>query len=290
MSPEPVKKEVSQQNTKDDDTLRKDLSFTQIVASALAAVSASFAASYFNVIGTIVGAAIISVVATVGSALYKHSLDRSKVALKNAAETVPWTPRQLAERRAALASAAAEDTPPTQHVTSVRTDTDTAIMPATEESTTRADEATTTPRTVSNLRKKFTAKPLNWKHIAAAAAAVFVITVGAVTTVELVGGAPLSSLLWGNDKEGTSIGGVIGGRDEGDKRIAPKPSKTTETPQMPGPSYPTESPTPSETPQPSSESPTPTPTPSVTPTPTPSSSTTPSPSPTLTNQNPQAAS
>ena len=53
------------------------LSITHILASALAAVTATFAASYFGVSGTIIGAALASVVTVVGNTLYSHSIQRT---------------------------------------------------------------------------------------------------------------------------------------------------------------------------------------------------------------------
>ncbi|MDP9373691.1 MAG: hypothetical protein M3Q65_14810 [Chloroflexota bacterium] len=54
------------------------LSVVQVVAGALASVSAAVVASTFGLAGTLLGAAITSVIATVGSALYTHSLERAR--------------------------------------------------------------------------------------------------------------------------------------------------------------------------------------------------------------------
>src|SRR4051794_36248624 len=54
-----------------------DLGVSQVAASALAAVTSAVAASTLGVAGTIVGAGLGAVVATVGSALYTHSLRRA---------------------------------------------------------------------------------------------------------------------------------------------------------------------------------------------------------------------
>src|SRR5882762_2389459 len=57
---------------------RPELSVTQIVASTLAAVTATIAASYFGVSGTVIGAALASVVTVVGNAVYSHSIRRTR--------------------------------------------------------------------------------------------------------------------------------------------------------------------------------------------------------------------
>ena len=51
---------------------------SQVAGSVLASVSAAVVASYFGVTGTIVGAARVSIVATVGSAAYGLGLRRTR--------------------------------------------------------------------------------------------------------------------------------------------------------------------------------------------------------------------
>ncbi len=53
---------------------RFDLSATQLIASALAAITATVAASYLGVSGTVIGAAVASVMTVIGNAVYAHSL------------------------------------------------------------------------------------------------------------------------------------------------------------------------------------------------------------------------
>src|SRR6478752_8685510 len=65
---------------------RLELSLPKIVAGALAAASAAVASSWLGVAGTVFGAVVVSVVATVGTALYTHSLERSRYAIQ---ETIP---------------------------------------------------------------------------------------------------------------------------------------------------------------------------------------------------------
>src|SRR3954452_1230673 len=55
-----------------------ELSATQLVATALAAVTATVAASYLGVAGTVIGAAVASVVSAIGNAVYTHSLHRTR--------------------------------------------------------------------------------------------------------------------------------------------------------------------------------------------------------------------
>jgi hypothetical protein len=50
----------------------------QIFSGAMASVTAAVVASYFGIAGTLVGAAITSVVATIGGALYRQSIEQAQ--------------------------------------------------------------------------------------------------------------------------------------------------------------------------------------------------------------------
>ncbi|MDD7938662.1 hypothetical protein PHK61_09565 [Actinomycetospora lutea] len=58
------------------------LTFPQIIASALAAATAAILGSFMGVLGTIGGAAVASIVSTVGSALYQKSLEVTRDRVK----------------------------------------------------------------------------------------------------------------------------------------------------------------------------------------------------------------
>jgi hypothetical protein len=75
---------------------RLGLSAAQILGGGLAAASAAFVASYFGVAGTVLGAAVMSVVATVGTALYAHWAQRTANRLTQLAG--PLLSRQELER------------------------------------------------------------------------------------------------------------------------------------------------------------------------------------------------
>ncbi len=68
------------------------LGLAQILASTLAAVSAALAASFLGVAGTIIGAALGSLVATIGSAIYAHSLRTAGSRLQRLRPHGPDTP------------------------------------------------------------------------------------------------------------------------------------------------------------------------------------------------------
>ncbi|MDT0389541.1 hypothetical protein [Streptomyces dubilierae] len=70
---------------------RLDLSVPQVAGGALAAVLAAKLASYFGVYGTILGAGVVSVVATCGGSLFQHFFKRTGEQLRGAT-AVPATP------------------------------------------------------------------------------------------------------------------------------------------------------------------------------------------------------
>ncbi|MFF9771164.1 hypothetical protein ACF1GT_32080 [Streptomyces sp. NPDC014636] len=63
--------------TPDTGRKRIDLNVPQVAGSALAAVVAAKLASYFGVYGTIIGAGVVSVVATCGGTLFQHFFKRT---------------------------------------------------------------------------------------------------------------------------------------------------------------------------------------------------------------------
>ncbi|MBP2048430.1 hypothetical protein J2Z21_001354 [Streptomyces griseochromogenes] len=73
--------------TPDAGRRRIDLSVPQVAGSALAAVVAAKLASYFGVYGTILGAGIVSIVATCGGSLFQHFFRRTGEQIREATVT-----------------------------------------------------------------------------------------------------------------------------------------------------------------------------------------------------------
>ena len=80
-----------------------NVSTTQLIASAAATAVAAFGASYLGVYGTIIGAALMSVISTAGSAVGQHYLDQGRSQLKE------LTHMQAGMRRRQAADGAAEE-------------------------------------------------------------------------------------------------------------------------------------------------------------------------------------
>ncbi|MGY1583322.1 hypothetical protein [Streptomyces sp. MN13] len=79
--------DVVQESSAGEEVQRKriDLSVPQVAGSAVAAVVAAKLASYFGVYGTILGAGVVSVIATCGGSLFQHFLKRTGEQLRGAA-------------------------------------------------------------------------------------------------------------------------------------------------------------------------------------------------------------
>lgn len=156
------------------------ISFVQIVASALAAVTSTIALSYFGVAGTIIGAAAASVVTIVGNVLYTRSILRAQ---------------RLAMRPMARKRVAAQ----------VSTDSTDEEAPSTDDGITMQAEPVETSDAPIPTRL--------WtrRRIVVAAFALFAIVLAAITAVELFLGKPISDALTGQEGSGSSVSQVITG-------------------------------------------------------------------------------
>ena len=250
-----------------DEGTKLDLDWARTLAAALGAVSSTLLLSTLGAAGTILGAALGSVVVTVTTALYNQGLAKSKAQLDAAREQAlvrvglakaevhraavqPQSPDDLARARAELSRAEADlDGPPEE-------------PPA------------------LGWRERLALLP--WKRIAAWTAAVFVAVVAVITVVELLLGRPVSSVVGGSDsRDGTSITRVVD-RSEGrggDQRREPRedPTSPDDPSTGPSPSAPTDTAT--TTPSPTEE-PTTVPSEPLPTTPAPSTPATPTPTPT----------
>ncbi|MFE4411922.1 hypothetical protein ACIQFZ_20795 [Streptomyces sp. NPDC093064] len=133
---------------------RIELSVAQVAGSAVAAVVAAKLASYFGVYGTILGAGVVSVLATCGGSVFQHFLRRTGEQLRGVAASPGPVPGP------APATALAGRTPP----------------PVGE----------FTEGTVYRARIK------SWKRPVLAAALVFGVTMAGITAYELVSGDSFS--------------------------------------------------------------------------------------------------
>jgi hypothetical protein len=190
---------MSEENTKKSGL---DLKPTQIAAGALAAVTAALLGSTLNVAGTITGAAIASIVSTIGSALYQRSIERTHESVLRVGSKA-WVVKPVDGETASEASAEAPD------------------------ETSGQTEGKTEDKTEVDAEDK-ARESRRWPKVAAGAVLVFVLGMLAVTGVEWLRGAPLS----GGD-QGTTLGAVVGKPTErAPEQQAPQPSVSS-TPDAP---------------------------------------------------------
>ncbi|TDC83837.1 hypothetical protein [Actinomadura sp. 7K507] len=220
------------------------MSTTQLIASAAATAAAAFGASYLGVYGTIIGAALMSVISTAGAAVGQHYLDQGRSQLKE------LTHMQAAVRRREAADGAAEEATsadPTR--TAVWTDGPSATrfdppgggdpnatrldLPSGDPNATRMDPSAMDPGATRMDPVEAVAGSLaeeagedavrqvarrsawentvqwarvHWVKLAAPAAVVFVVVIGGITIYEAVTGQPI-----GSSSRGLTVTNVLGG-------------------------------------------------------------------------------
>lgn len=155
---------------------RLDLSVPQVAGSAVAAVAAAVLASRLGVYGTIIGAGVVSVVATCGGSVFQHLFSRTGEQIREA--TVQGRP--AGRRPTAVVGPGADRTQP---------------LPS------YSGEFTTATTHGTRVR--------GWKRPLIAAAVVFGVSMGGVTAYELASGSELSG------GKGTTFGSVVRGGDSG---------------------------------------------------------------------------
>jgi hypothetical protein len=176
------------------------LSATQVAAGALAAVSSAVVASFFGLAGTLIGAALASVISTVSAALYSNSLQKTNEKLRRARG-------QLTGRQTAVAEAGPAPAAPAAPATKV--------LPAHLDPR-RAPDRRPRPR---------------WTRVAVYAAAVFALAMGIVTGIELIGQRPVSALVGGTETStATTIGAITNASSSSDEEESGDPA----TPSSPG--------------------------------------------------------
>ncbi|MFI9274735.1 hypothetical protein ACIGXM_29095 [Kitasatospora sp. NPDC052896] len=183
---------------------RIELSVAQVVASALAAVVGAVLASELGVYGTIIGAAVVSIGATTGGAVFQHLFRRTGEQLREVADRGPG--RAVND----LKQVPLTDTAPLPE----------AWRPAPEPSAEWSDPL------VLKARRRWT-----WRGYALVSALVFALAMTPIVIVELAAGKNLHSMTTGQDGGGTSF--FPGGGHRSDP--APPATRPADQPD-PGPS------------------------------------------------------
>jgi hypothetical protein len=160
---------IEDKDTDKDQPKGLQLSATQVAAGALASVSSAVVASFFGLAGTLIGAALASVISTVSAALYSSSLRKTNEKLRTARSQLTGRQSPVVETTAA---AAAPATPATK------------VLPAHLDPR-RAPARRPRPR---------------WTRVAA---------MGVITGIELIGQKPVSALVGGTQtSQETTLGAI----------------------------------------------------------------------------------
>lgn len=174
---------------------RLDLNAAQVAGSAVAAVVAAKLASYFGVYGTILGAGVVSVIATCGGTVFQHFFRRTGEQIRTVA---------------------------------VATRPGSADVPAAPRSVAPAERTAPAPGEFSQ-GTVYRARIKSWKRPLLAAALVFGVTMGGITVYETMSGNSFSG------GHGTTVGDAVTGRhaaspssgdDTPDPSTSPTPGST----------------------------------------------------------------
>ncbi|WP_371665709.1 hypothetical protein OG306_29115 [Streptomyces sp. NBC_01241] len=234
---------------------RIDLSLPQVAGSAVAAVAAAVAASQLGVYGTILGAGVMSVVATCGGSLFQHFFRRTGEQIREVTVQAKQPGREVTvQTRGASDPHAVYGVrrPPAgmpdgaMDATTMMRAVDAATMRGGTDATTVLRKVADDPDRTRLLRPLDGTRSLDpvrpepdeefseatthgtrirgWKRSALGAAVVFAVTMAGITTFELVSGNGLSG------GQGTTVGSVVRG-ERGAGSHDPAPATGTD----PGP-------------------------------------------------------
>jgi len=179
------------------------LSTAQVVGSVLAAITGAVLASTMGVTGTVIGAAVASLVATIGSAIYTWSLRRTTVAVKKTAAQV---------RQAALESG---PLPRTVAQGPLRTTKERAAASTAEQGPVGPDQDQgpdpdgQQPEEADPDEDSWR-RSIPWGKVLLGSLTVTVLALAGITVVEAIAGKPISSVTGGSDSQGTTVGNVTG--------------------------------------------------------------------------------
>lgn len=220
------------------------LSPAQVAGSALAAMSGAFFASFAGVAGTLIGAAAVSVFATVGTATYTWWLRRSSAVVRRTA--VELRQRALLTGAVPRPGDVARDAPvPDPN----------APSPAATLRDAGPDEPPASEGVLDGeaTRSRF---DLPWTRLALASLVVLLASLAGITAIEAITGKPIASLLGKDEGTGTTFGRVVGTDGSSSDQDRP-PGRVT-------PTTPDPDPAPTNEPSPAPEQPVPSPTPEPT--------------------------
>ncbi|MET7525604.1 hypothetical protein ACWD9K_28870 [Streptomyces sp. 900116325] len=203
---------------------RIDLNVPQVAGSAVAAVAAAVAASQLGVYGTILGAGVMSVVATCGGSVFQHFFRRTGEQIR---EVTVYT-RETRDTRGAheaggsgsgrrLSDGSVDATTVLRTVTA-DPDRTQLLEPLTGDGTRPLASYPAYPDEEFTASTTHGTRIRGWKRPVLGAVAVFAVSMAGITTYELISGNDLSG------GQGTTVGSVVRGGAQAPRHDDPAPS------------------------------------------------------------------
>ncbi|HWU20711.1 MAG TPA: hypothetical protein VN088_04250 [Nocardioides sp.] len=224
------------------------IDWPSVLAGAGAAVTVAVLLSTLGAAGTLVGAGLGSVVATVSTALYKQALQSSR---RKMAEVQATALHRVGQAQQEVRRAAARSDSPTvasdlaradAHLEGASSELDDGVeTEPVEPAPLSVDPA---PPTAAQVAPAGGLKALPWRRVALLTAAVFVVAMVAISGFEVLAGRSVSSLTGGTttDKR-TSVSGLFGDTSGRRRQPTPAPAVTATVTTTATPSTPTSAPT-----------------------------------------------
>jgi hypothetical protein len=190
------------------DRIWSGIDIPKTIAGTLAAVSAAVVGSFLGVGGTLAGAAIASVIGSVGTEVYDRSFKKGRKKLETLAPSFVKAPAAVGTP--AVAAATEEDSP--SHTV--------------REASHNVSEASYNGPEASPTAPEAAVRQIRWRRVAVVAGALFVLAVGTLTVFELATGKSVASTVGNHTGAKTTIGGVLDGGDKPASTPTPAPSAT----------------------------------------------------------------
>jgi cell division septation protein DedD len=258
------------------------VSIPRIIAGALAAASGAFASSWLGLAGTVTGAIVVSVIVSVGTAVYTPPVERSHQVIQRGSrmvlETLPVPPHNrgstyvgddLVTTRTIPAEPGSSDPAAGNAKDAPDRGAEPPSEPPAAEPVDREDQSPTQARGASRRgRFAWSDVPRHWRRIVATTAAILVAGFAVLTGFELAVGRSAESITGGGGG-GTTLGHLVPGHTGS----APATTPSSRTPSSPTPSSATPSATAPSTTTPTTTTPTSTAPSTGTPSSTPTSTT-----------------
>ena len=187
------------------ETSKPKVSGTQLIGGVLTAVTAAVLLSTLGSIGTLAGAALSSVVYTVGGSVYTHYVEAGKKRVQRAAEAARDRARGMPTRTSAATT---------------RRDQNAASREDVGAETSTSDLSSAAEATPERGSWKESLRAVPWKRVGALTAGLFVVAMAIIVSFELTAGRSVASFTGGADADGprTSISFKKGASDDGNRK------------------------------------------------------------------------